>query len=128
MENIENTGVNEPVAAEQDVPAVNEPAVEENSAETPTGVEGNPVGQPKFALSCILRHERESIDKVKLNKPARDVRSRWEQLVSGWDRTPLRPVSAEFSSGQCRYVHLRPYLNNEVKISTVAIKLNQRHP
>lgn len=115
MENIENTGVNEPVAAEQDVPAVNEPAVEENSAETPTGVEGegtpSPAAEdePKFdektesAFAKRLAAERAKIEAEATKKAseieqvlqARDAEvarrfgdrgiTTWDQLVSGWD-------------------------------------------
>lgn len=115
MENIENTGVNEPVAAEQDVPAVNEPAVEGNSAETPTGVEGeeNPSpaaeDEPKFdektesAFAKRLAAERAKIEAEAAKRAAEiedalkaidaEVARRfgdkgitsWEQLVSGWD-------------------------------------------
>lgn len=115
MENIENTGVNEPVAAEQDVPAINEPAVEENSAETPTGVEGegtpSPAAEdePKFdektesAFAKRLSAERAKIEAEATKKAseieqalqARDAEvarrfgdkgiTTWEQLVSGWD-------------------------------------------
>ena len=115
MENIENTGVNEPVAAEQEVAVVNETTVEETSSETPTGVEGeeNPSpaaeDEPKFdektesAFAKRLAAERAKIEAEATKKAseieqalqARDAEvarrfgdrgiTTWEQLVSGWD-------------------------------------------
>jgi hypothetical protein len=115
MENIETTGVNEPVAAEQEVTAVNETTAEATSTETPTGVEGeeNPSpaaeDEPKFdektesAFAKRLSAERAKIEAEAAKRAAeiedalkaRDAEvarrfgdkgiTSWEQLVSGWD-------------------------------------------
>lgn len=114
MENIETTGVNEPVAAEQEVTAVNETTVEATSMETPTGVEeeiSSPAAEdePKFdektesAFAKRLSAERAKIEAEAAKRAAeiedalkaRDAEvarrfgdkgiTSWEQLVSGWD-------------------------------------------
>lgn len=114
MENIETTGVNEPVAAEQEVTAVNETTVEATSTETPTGVEeeiSSPAAEdePKFdektesAFAKRLSAERAKIEAEAAKRAAeiedalkaRDAEvarrfgdkgiTSWEQLVSGWD-------------------------------------------
>lgn len=115
MENIETTGVNEPVAAEQEVTVNQETTVEATSTETPTGVEGeeNPSpaaeDEPKFdektesAFAKRLAAERAKIEAEATKKAseieqalqARDAEvarrfgdkgiTSWEQLVSGWD-------------------------------------------
>lgn len=114
MENIETTGVNEPVAAEQEVTAVNETTAEATSTETPTGVEeeiSSPAAEdePKFdektesAFAKRLSAERAKIEAEAAKRAAeiedalkaRDAEvarrfgdkgiTSWEQLVSGWD-------------------------------------------
>jgi len=114
MENIETTGVNEPVAAEQEVTAANETTVEATSTETPTGVEeeiSSPAAEdePKFdektesAFAKRLAAERAKIEAEATKKAseieqalqARDAEvarrfgdkgiTTWDQLVSGWD-------------------------------------------
>ncbi|HRW99330.1 MAG TPA: hypothetical protein P5280_07560, partial [Cyclobacteriaceae bacterium] len=114
MENIEATGVNEPVAAEQEVTAVNETTAEATSTETPTGVEeeiSSPAAEdePKFdektesAFAKRLAAERAKIEAEATKKAseieqalqARDAEvarrfgdkgiTTWDQLVSGWD-------------------------------------------
>ncbi len=114
MENIETTGVNEPVAAEQEVTAVNETTVEATSTETPTGVEeeiSSPAAEdePKFdektesAFAKRLAAERAKIEaeatkkasEIEQTLQARDAEvarrfgdrgiTTWDQLVSGWD-------------------------------------------